>query len=71
VDQKELHKVRQALPDTPLLANTGVSIDTVAEIFSVTDGCIIGSHLKHNGDTWGAVDPERVRKFMDKVVTLR
>ena len=71
VDQTELHKVREALPDTPLLANTGVTIDTVADIFSLTDGCIIGSHLKHNGDTWGAVDPERVRKFMDKVVTLR
>jgi membrane complex biogenesis BtpA family protein len=70
VNQTELREVREALPDTPLLANTGVTIDTVAEIFSLTDGCVIGSHLKHNGDTWSAVDPERVRKFMDKVETL-
>ena len=70
VNQTELREVREALPDTPLLANTGVTIDTVADIFSLTDGCVIGSHLKHNGDTWSAVDPERVRKFMDKVETL-
>jgi hypothetical protein len=37
----------------------------------VTDGCVIGSHLKREGDTWNPVDPERVRRFMDKVATLR
>ncbi|MCS5553732.1 MAG: BtpA/SgcQ family protein [SAR324 cluster bacterium] len=67
VDQAELKKVRESIPETPLLANTGVTIDSVDEIFSVTDGCVIGSHLKHNGDTWNSVDPDRVRKFMDKV----
>ena len=71
VDQTELREAREALPETPLLANTGVNIDTVADIFSLTDGCVIGSHLKHNGDTWSAVDPERVMKFMEKVETLR
>ena len=67
VDQAELKKVRESIPETPLLANTGVTIDSVDEIFSVTDGCVIGSHLKHNGNTWNSVDPDRVRKFMDKV----
>jgi membrane complex biogenesis BtpA family protein len=70
-NQTELKQVREALPDTPLFANTGVTIDTVADIFSVTDGCVIGSHLKHNGNTWNPVDPNRVQKFMDKVETLR
>ena len=71
VDQTELREAREALPETPLLANTGVDIDTVADIFALTDGCVIGSHLKHNGDTWSAVDLERVMKFMEKVETLR
>jgi membrane complex biogenesis BtpA family protein len=71
VDQTELREAREALPETPLLANTGVNIDTVADIFALTDGCVIGSHLKHNGDTWSAVDLERVMKFMEKVETLR
>ena len=71
VDQTELKQVRDALPNTPLFANTGVTIDTVADIFSVTDGCVIGSHLKHDGDTWNSVDPNRVKEFMEKVETLR
>ena len=71
VDQTELREVREAIPETPLLANTGVNIDTVNELFLVTDGCVIGSHLKHDGDTWNSVDPDRVQKFMDKVETLR
>ena len=71
VDQIELRKVRESIPETPLLANTGVTIDSVEEIFSVTDGCVIGSHLKHNGDTWNSVDPDRVSKFMDKVDAIR
>ena len=71
VDQAELRKVRESIPETPLLANTGVTIDSVDEIFSIADGCVIGSHLKHNGDTWDSVDPDRVRKFMDKVDAIR
>ena len=71
VNQTELRQVREVIPETPLLANTGVTIDTVAELFAVTDGCVIGSHFKREGDTWNPVDPERVRRFMDKVATLR
>ena len=71
VNQTELRQVREVIPETPLLANTGGTIDTVAELFAVTDGCVIGSHLKREGDTWNPVDPERVRRFMDKVATLR
>ena len=71
VDLVELKKVRESIPETPLLANTGVTIDNVEEIFSFTDGCVIGSHLKHHGDTWNSVDPDRVRKFMEKVDYFR
>ena len=71
MDQAELRKVRESIPETPLLANTGVTIDSVDEIFSVTDGCVIGSHLTHNGSTWNSVDPDRVHKFMDKVHAIR
>jgi len=71
VDQIALGEVGEAVPDTPLLANTGVNIDTVADLFAVTDGCVIGSHLKRDGNTWNPVDPHRVRRFMDKVETIR
>jgi membrane complex biogenesis BtpA family protein len=70
VDASDLKKVREAVPGTPLFANTGVRIDNVREIFAIADGCVIGTHFKIDGDTWNAVDGERVKRFMDVVDKL-
>jgi membrane complex biogenesis BtpA family protein len=48
----------------PVVANTGVAPETVAEILSVADGCIVGTALKRDGYTWNEVDPERVARFV-------
>jgi uncharacterized protein len=60
----DLEAVKRVLPDTPVLANTGVRHDTVADVLRVADGCIVGSSLKVDGDTWNPVDPERAAEFM-------
>jgi membrane complex biogenesis BtpA family protein len=60
----DLEAVRKALPGTPVLANTGVKHETVAEVLRVADGCIVGSSLKVDGNTWNPVDPERAAEFM-------
>lgn len=70
-EMADLEAVKAALPDTPVLANTGVKHDTVAEVLRVADGCIVGSSLKVGGDTWKPVDPERARDFMDRVRAAR
>jgi uncharacterized protein len=67
----DLAAVKRVLPTTPVLANTGVMHDTVAEVLRVADGCIVGSALKVGGDTWAAVDPDRARDFMDRVRAIR
>jgi membrane complex biogenesis BtpA family protein len=69
-EMSNLKAVRDALPDTPLLANTGVNIDNVADIMSLADGCVIGTHFKVDGDTWKAVDGARVQRFMEKLRSL-
>ena len=71
VDQSQLRAVREAVSSVPILANTGVNIDNVRDILSVADGVIIGTHFKRDGDTWNAVDGERVKRFMDVVAKLR
>jgi len=43
----------------------------VADVLAVADGCIVGSALKHGGDTWAAVDPERAADFMARVRAAR
>ena len=60
----DLEAVKQVLPDTPVLANTGVKHETIGEVLKLADGCIVGSSLKVDGDTWKPVDPERARDFM-------
>jgi membrane complex biogenesis BtpA family protein len=69
--QSDLRKVRETVKDVPVFANTGVNIDNVADVLSVADGIIIGTHFKVDGNTWNEVDGNRVKRFMDKVVTLR
>jgi membrane complex biogenesis BtpA family protein len=67
----DLEAVKKALPDTPVLANTGVKHATIADILRVADGCIVGSALKVDGDTWKAVDPDRAKDFMDRARAAR
>jgi hypothetical protein len=71
VDQSDLRKVCEAVRDVPVFANTGVNIDNVAAILEVASGVVIGTHLKIDGNTWNPVDPARVRRFMERVETLR
>ena len=70
VDTSDLKRVRDAVPGTPLFANTGVRIDNVRDIFAIADGCVIGTHFKVDGNTWKPVDGERVKRFMDVVDKL-
>ena len=67
----ELIKVKNSIPNTPVLANTGVKIENVEDTLSVADGVIIGSSLKEDGNTWNAVDPKRASDFMNKVKSIR
>ena len=67
----DLEAVKQAVPTTPVLANTGVKHDTVADVLRVADGCIVGSSLKVDGDTWNVVDPARAADFMDRARAAR
>ena len=68
---EDLEAVKAVLPDTPVLANTGVKHDTVADVLAIADGCVVGSALKVDGDTWNAIDPERAADFMARAKAAR
>ena len=67
----DLMSVKKALPNTPVLANTGVKHDTVIQVLKTADGCIVGSSLKEDGNTWKPVNPKRATDFMDIVNKFR
>jgi hypothetical protein len=60
----DIKRVRSAVPGVPVLAGSGATADTVAELLSVADAVIVGTALKRDGDVRNPVDPERVRRFV-------
>ena len=60
---EEIKEVSKIIPSTPVLANTGVNLQNVEQILRITDGVIIGSSLKINGDTWKNVDLNRAKNL--------
>ncbi len=70
-DVTHIQAIRDVLPDTTIVANTGVNKDNVKDILKVADGCFIGTSLKKDGNTWNNVDAQRVKDFMAAVNASR
>jgi membrane complex biogenesis BtpA family protein len=67
----DLKEAKTAVPETPVLANTGVLAGRLAEILAIADGVIVGTSLKVDGITWNPVDPGRARYFVQKAREAR
>lgn len=70
-EMSDLAAAKSATPDTPVIANTGVRAERIAEIFRVADGAIVGTSLKVDGITWNPVDPDRAARLMDAARAAR
>ena len=70
-EMSDLRAAKEAVPETPVIANTGVRADAVAEIFAVADGAIVGTSLKVDGVTWNPVDRDRAMRLMDAARAAR
>jgi hypothetical protein len=70
-DVQTLKRVKEAVPETPVFANTGVTLENVEQQLSIADGAVVGTTFKIDGVFENHVDEERVRKFMDKVKSIR
>jgi membrane complex biogenesis BtpA family protein len=70
-DLAELRAARDAVPGTPVLANTGVNERNVAETLRWADGAIVGSSLKVDGIVWNPVDAARVRRLVEAADGVR
>ena len=66
-----LRRVKDAVPQIPVLANTGVRPDNLLEQLGIVDGAITGTAFKRDGYIWNEVDTKRVREFMAVARTCR
>jgi membrane complex biogenesis BtpA family protein len=70
-DDRILRKVQDAVPETPVFANTGVNLENVEKQLAIADGAVVGTTFKYGGVFENHVDEKRVKAFMDKVKAIR
>jgi len=70
-DTGVLKRVKAAIPDTAVFANTGCRADTIEGILGIADGAVVGTTFKQDGDFNNPADPVRIRAFMAKVREIR
>lgn len=66
-----LQLVKEAVPATPVFANTGVRVSNVAQMLAIADGAIVGTTFKRDGYIWNEVDVNRVSEFMQAAKAAR
>ena len=70
-DSSTLKKVKDAVPDTPVFANTGVNLANVAEQLAIADGTVTATTFKRGGVFENETDQARVSAFMEVVKRVR
>ncbi|XP_009089070.3 uncharacterized protein F13E9.13, mitochondrial-like [Serinus canaria] len=68
-DPRQLQEVKHAVK-IPVLIGSGVTLENVSNYLDA-DALIIGSYFKKEGYWANAVDPDRVKKFMEHISKLR
>ena len=63
-------RVRQTVPNVPIICGGGSTAENVKDLLSVFDGVCVGAWIK-NGNLSNAVDPVRLRQYMDAVHNAR
>jgi len=68
---EKLRKFKSLLGEFPLIVGAGVNLDNIYKQLEITDGAIIGSYFKPQGNTRLPIDRIKVRDIMQAVKSLR
>lgn len=72
-----IKNIKDTVPNTVVIANTGCNPDTIKDIFKYADMAIVGTYFKLKGQLQDEklanvrIDKDRVIKFMNKVKEIR
>jgi hypothetical protein len=70
-DTQVLSRVKQAVGDTPVFVNTGVTPANVREQRAIADGAVVGTYFKVDGRFENPSDRGRTAALMQVVTDLR
>ena len=68
---EDLVRVKETVPDIPVLVGSGVEQENVARFLSVADGVIVGTSVKESVLTTNPVDKARVERLVAAVRAIR
>lgn len=68
---EDLRRVKQHVPQRPLLVGSGLTPENARDFFEFADGAIVGTYFKEKGVTQNPVDGSRVKKLMKVVREIR
>ncbi len=63
VDVEQI-SICKSVSKIPVLASNGVKAETIEEILSYSDGCIVGTGIKEDGNFYNPIDLKRVKQLM-------
>ena len=64
---EDVAEMKKIAGDIPVVVGSGVNEKTVCDYMAVSDGAIIGSSFKENGNVMNPIDEQRVRSLMQKL----
>lgn len=70
-DMTMLKEVKEEVPETVVLANTGCRKETIEGLLGIADGAIVATTFKYDGKFENQVDINRVNEFMTVVKKFR
>jgi membrane complex biogenesis BtpA family protein len=70
-DRATMLLIKDAAPDIPLIATSGVVPETIADVLAVADGAVVGSAMRQDGSVWKPVDPDRTRRMVELALRAR
>ena len=69
-DSSEIIAVKNSTK-LPVIIGSGVNLDNVEQYLAISDALIVGSYFKKESFWKNELDSERIKKFIDKVNTIR
>lgn len=70
-DRDQLRRVKDSVPDRPVLIGSGLTSLNAAELLREADGAIVGTSLKEDGIIEKPIDESRVKEFVKSIAQLR
>jgi len=70
-NREELHRIKNNVPDRPLLIGSGLTSQNAVRFLREADGAIVGTSLKEDGMIERPIDEARVRHLVSAIKRLR